>query len=144
MEEEAAVDEVICFFCSNLTSVKSALFFVLKIEEARSSQMSVVDVNGTYLHAKQQKLIQAGMRVTFGPKCSPSPLTGWEFVTSGNVQNIAQRCSMHHYCSYCIMLHSLPACMILEYDIYTGTLYILIPCPWGGMLALNPTEPSDH
>ena len=59
-------------------------------QEAKSEQLTIVDVDGSYLHRKQQHLLESGIRVA--PLVPPSPpLTGCEVVTEDNIQTIAQK-----------------------------------------------------
>ena len=68
--------------------------------------LQVVDVDGSYLHRKQQSLKQSGVHVAPLPPPAP-PLAGWEVVTDGNVDTISASIPMvtsgeYYYfrCSY--------------------------------------------
>ena len=69
--------------------------FDLRIQEAVNDHLPIIDVDGTFLYKKQQRLLTSGVpaAVPFGPPRVPSsPLTGWEVITRDNVKDIAPRC----------------------------------------------------
>ena len=67
-----------------------ANFNCFRIEQAKSKQLPLVDVDGSYLYRKQQTITQSGIAVAPLPPPSP-PLSGWEVVTDGNVQTMASK-----------------------------------------------------
>ena len=67
-----------------------ANFDCFRIEQAKSEQLPIVDVDGSYLYRKQQTITQSGIAVAPLPPPSP-PLSGWEVVTNGNVQTMASK-----------------------------------------------------
>ena len=67
-----------------------ANFDIFRIEQAKSEQLPIVDVDGSYLYWKQQTITQSGIAVASLPPPSP-PLSGWEVVTDGNVQTMASK-----------------------------------------------------
>jgi len=50
--------------------------------------VQVVDVDGSYLHRKQQSLQHSGVQVAPLPPPAP-PLAGWEVVTHSNVATVS-------------------------------------------------------
>ena len=59
-----------------------------RIHQAISEATPVIDVDGSYLHRKYQRLTEAGVHVARLDLPSPS-LTGWEQVTEGNVTSLS-------------------------------------------------------
>ena len=59
-----------------------------RIHEVMAERLSIVDMNGLYLHRKQESLRHSGVQVT--PLPPPAPLlAGWEVVTDSNVDTIS-------------------------------------------------------
>lgn len=50
--------------------------------------LQIVDVDGSYLHRKQQSLQRSGVQVAPLPP-PPPPLAGWEIVTDSNVDTVS-------------------------------------------------------
>ena len=50
--------------------------------------LQIVDVDGSYLHRKQQSLQRSGVQVAPLPPPRP-PLAGWEIVTDSNVDTVS-------------------------------------------------------
>lgn len=59
-----------------------------RIHQAISEATPVVDVDGSYLYRKYQRLTEAGVHVARLDLPSP-PLTGWEQVTEDNVATLS-------------------------------------------------------
>ena len=56
-----------------------------RIHEAVAEGLQIVDVDGSYLHRKQQSLKHSGVQVA----PLPPPLAGWEIVTDSNVDTVS-------------------------------------------------------
>lgn len=63
---------------------------VSRIQQAKSEQLAVVDVDGSYLYRKQQLVAQTGVQVAPLPP-PPPPLTGWESVSDSTIDTISPR-----------------------------------------------------
>ena len=58
------------------------------MKEVKSEQLPIVDVDGSYLYKKQQRLLKAGTKVaSVEPPC---PLTGWKIIEESNIQTITR------------------------------------------------------
>ena len=63
-----------------------------RIRLAREEGVAVVDVDGSYLTQKLDKLKQSGLKIIPSPLEFPSPpLSGWEIVSADNCEDIATR-----------------------------------------------------
>ena len=63
-----------------------------RIRLAREQGVAVVDVDGSYLTQKLDKLKQSGLKIIPSPLEFPSPpLSGWEIVSADNFEDIATR-----------------------------------------------------
>ena len=62
-----------------------------RIEEARAKQEKVVDVDGSYLYLKQQKLISDGISVVPVSHPPPPPMMGWEIVNAENYKEYGSK-----------------------------------------------------
>ena len=56
--------------------------------KAVAEGLQIVDVDGSYLHRKQQSLKRSGVQVALLPPLAP-PLAGWEIVTDSNVVTVS-------------------------------------------------------
>ena len=66
------------------------MVMVCMIHEAKQSGDEVVDVDGSYLWRKYQRVSESGVSVF--PVGAPSPpLTGWESVTEANHKDYADK-----------------------------------------------------
>ena len=63
---------------------------IRRIREAKPAGDKVVDVDGSYLWRKHQRLIESGINVVLVGIPSP-PLTGWESVTEANHKEYANK-----------------------------------------------------
>lgn len=59
-----------------------------RIQQAKSQQLPVVDVDGSYMFKKQQHLMQSGLHLASLPP-PPPPLGGWKVVNESNVGSIS-------------------------------------------------------
>ena len=64
-------------------------FIINRIQQAKTEQLPIVDVDGSYLYRKQQLLKQSG--VCIAPLPLPSPLSGWEVVSESNIGTISPK-----------------------------------------------------
>lgn len=59
-----------------------------RIQQAKDENAPVVDVDGSYLYQKQQKLIESGVQTYPSPLPGP-PIHGWEHLTADNHQELS-------------------------------------------------------
>ena len=73
-----------------ITTSEEAMAMVCRIREAKQSGDRVIDVDGSYLWRKYQRMSESGVSVV--PIGIPSlPLTGWESVTEANHKEYADK-----------------------------------------------------
>ena len=69
-----------------------SILFGCRIREAKSDQLPIVDVDGTYMYRKQQRLTESGVINSMSSLNPPSPpLSGWEDLTGANVESIGPK-----------------------------------------------------
>ena len=71
--------------------VNNLAFFFNRIEQAKSEQLPIVNVDGSYLYKKHHELSHSGVSVPHLDPPSSPPITGWETATEKNVSSIATR-----------------------------------------------------
>lgn len=64
----------------------SQLYCVCRIRKANSDNLTLVDVDGSYLQRKHKQTMDTG--VTVAPLGAPTgtPLAGWEVMTEANIR----------------------------------------------------------
>lgn len=64
--------------------------YCIRIQQVKSEQLPVIDVDGSYMYRKEQSLLESG--VVVAPQGAPSPpLSGWETVSNASVKSIAPK-----------------------------------------------------
>ena len=70
---------VISFTCQHLTYLEVAVCVFSRINQAEEEGLSVVDVDGSYIYRKCQRLVESGENVTQPNHPGPPP-SGWKVV----------------------------------------------------------------
>ena len=85
--EENRFNKQVVIYISYCKENRKANF---RIVEAKSNQEKIVNVDGSYLYLKQQKIISSG--VSIAPVSHPpSPLIGWETVIAENYKEYSNK-----------------------------------------------------
>ena len=76
------------YICSEIVHLALVLFF--RVRQAMAEGVPVIDVDGTYLERKRQRLMSSNVAVA--PLSTPSfPLHGWEEVKDDSVESITNK-----------------------------------------------------
>ena len=67
-----------------------SLLYICRVKEAQKSPLKIVDVDGSYLYRKYQRLLSEGSTVS-PPGLPSTPLSGWEHVGEDNLATMAKK-----------------------------------------------------
>ena len=85
--EESRFNKQVAVYATYCKENRKAIF---RIAEAKAKQEKIVDVDGSYLYLKQQKLVSSGVSVA-PVSHSTSPILGWETVNAANYKEYSSK-----------------------------------------------------